>query len=40
MDGTAEPDEELCLSRITETLKTVKSEYAEVEKTLKQFYGA
>ncbi|RDW62778.1 hypothetical protein BP5796_11080 [Coleophoma crateriformis] len=39
-DGTAdEPDEEKCLERIKETLDTVKEEYAEVEKSLKKFFG-
>jgi len=33
-----EPDEEKCLSRIKETLVSVKTEYAEVEKVLKKFY--
>ena len=40
IDGTPQTDEELCLSRITETLKTVKTEYADVEKTLKEFFNA
>ncbi|KAH7040464.1 hpt domain-containing protein, partial [Microdochium trichocladiopsis] len=39
-DGSAQPDEELCLSRITETLAQVKTEYAEAEATLRKFYGA
>ncbi|GAP83827.1 putative hpt domain-containing protein [Rosellinia necatrix] len=38
VDGTPEPDVELCLSRIRSTLKTVKSEYADAEKTLKKFF--
>ncbi|KAH9908116.1 histidine-phosphotransfer domain, HPT domain-containing protein [Xylariomycetidae sp. FL2044] len=38
VDGSPEPDEKLCLSRITETLATVKAEYSDVEKTLKNFY--
>jgi len=33
-----EPDEAKCLARIKDTLKTVKEEYAEVEKVLKKFY--
>ncbi|KAI0181342.1 histidine-phosphotransfer domain, HPT domain-containing protein [Hypoxylon sp. FL1284] len=40
LDGTPEKDEALCLSRITDTLKTVKSEYADVEKTLKNFFNS
>ncbi|KAI1460878.1 histidine-phosphotransfer domain, HPT domain-containing protein [Annulohypoxylon moriforme] len=38
VDGTPEKDERLCLSRITDTLKTVKAEYADVEQTLKNFF--
>ncbi|KAI2634191.1 histidine-phosphotransfer domain, HPT domain-containing protein [Hypomontagnella submonticulosa] len=40
LDGTPEKDEALCLSRITETLKTVKAEYADVEQTLKNFFNS
>ncbi|KAI1167207.1 hpt domain-containing protein [Nemania serpens] len=40
VDGTPEPDEELCLSRIKSTLTTVKSEYADAEKTLKNFFDS
>ncbi|OTA96694.1 hypothetical protein M434DRAFT_8641 [Hypoxylon sp. CO27-5] len=40
LDGTPETDEALCLSRITETLKTVKAEYADVEQTLKNFFNS
>lgn len=40
VDGTPQKDEELCLSRITETLKAVKTEYAEAETTLKKFFNA
>ncbi|KAI1809634.1 histidine-phosphotransfer domain, HPT domain-containing protein [Poronia punctata] len=38
VDGTPQPDTELCLSRIKGTLVTVKSEYAEAEKVLKKFF--
>ncbi|KAI0601882.1 hpt domain-containing protein [Biscogniauxia mediterranea] len=38
VDGTPEDDEALCLTRITETLKTVKAEYADVEATLRDFF--
>ena len=39
-EGTEdEPDTEKCLARIKHTLATVKEEYAEVEKSLKKFYG-
>ncbi|RYP65827.1 hypothetical protein DL769_006199 [Monosporascus sp. CRB-8-3] len=40
LDGSPQADEELCLSRITETLKEVKVEYAEAENTLKKFFNA
>ncbi|KAI0426306.1 histidine-phosphotransfer domain, HPT domain-containing protein [Xylaria sp. FL1042] len=40
VDGTAENDEELCLSRIKSTLSTVKSEYADAEKILKNFFNS
>ncbi|CAJ2511585.1 Uu.00g072100.m01.CDS01 [Anthostomella pinea] len=39
-DGTPEPDEALCLRRITDTLATVKTEYSEVEKILKKFFDS
>jgi osomolarity two-component system phosphorelay intermediate protein YPD1 len=38
VDGTPEPDEELCLERIKEALKAVKADYQDVEKTLKRYY--
>lgn len=38
VDGTAEPDCELCLKRITEAFKTVKTDYQDVEGTLKFYY--
>ncbi|KAI1325870.1 hpt domain-containing protein [Xylariaceae sp. FL0255] len=40
VDGSPEPDEELCLSRIRTTLGTVKTEYAEAEATLQTFFNA
>ncbi|KAI0806471.1 histidine-phosphotransfer domain, HPT domain-containing protein [Xylaria sp. FL0064] len=40
VDGTPEKDEELCLSRIKSTLSTVKSEYADAEKILKNFFNS
>ncbi len=40
-DGTTdEPDEEKCLKRLEDTLKTVKEDYAEVEKVLRKFYAS
>ncbi|KAI0479255.1 histidine-phosphotransfer domain, HPT domain-containing protein [Xylariaceae sp. FL0804] len=38
VDGTPQPDEELCLSLITETLASVKTEYADAEQTLRKFF--
>ncbi|KAH8161296.1 hypothetical protein CIB48_g6949 [Xylaria polymorpha] len=40
VDGTPEPDEDLCLSRIKATLSTVKTEYADAEKTLRNFFSS
>jgi len=39
VDGTPETDKEVCLARITETLKTVKVEYADAEKALRKFFN-
>ena len=40
-DGTTDlPNEATCLARIEKTIKEVKEEYAEVEKTLKKFFGS
>ncbi|KAH8599140.1 signal transduction histidine kinase [Bisporella sp. PMI_857] len=39
-EGINELDEEVCLTKIEETLKTVKEEYAEVEKVLKSFFAS
>ncbi|ESZ96890.1 hypothetical protein SBOR_2755 [Sclerotinia borealis F-4128] len=36
---TDEPNEKKCLSRIKDTLASVKEEYKEVEKVLKKFYA-
>jgi len=38
VDGSAEPDADLCLTRITEALRTVKADYSDVEKKLKKYY--
>jgi osomolarity two-component system phosphorelay intermediate protein YPD1 len=38
VDGTPETDEKLCLKRIEEALKAVKTDYEDVEKTLKDYY--
>ncbi len=37
-DGSSEPDAELCLKRITQALATIKTDYKEAEKSLRQFY--
>jgi osomolarity two-component system, phosphorelay intermediate protein YPD1 len=39
VDGSPEPDENLCLTRITDTLTVLKNEYVDVEKTLRAFFG-
>ncbi|OAQ71078.1 histidine phosphotransferase HPT1p [Pochonia chlamydosporia 170] len=38
LDGSSEPDSELCLTRIKEALKTVKTDYQDVERRLKAYY--
>ncbi|KAI9802484.1 MAG: hypothetical protein M1825_002869 [Sarcosagium campestre] len=35
-----EPDDKVCLSRIKDTLREVEKEYKEIERSLKEFYGA
>ncbi|KAL2759377.1 hypothetical protein ACRALDRAFT_2038255 [Sodiomyces alcalophilus JCM 7366] len=39
-DGSDVNDNELCLKRIGETLKTLRMEYDSCEKALKKFYGS
>ncbi|KAH7160645.1 putative histidine phosphotransferase HPT1p [Dactylonectria macrodidyma] len=39
LDGTPEEDEELCLKRIDEALKAVKTDYNEVEDVLRKYYN-
>lgn len=39
-DGSSVDDEELCLKRIGETLKTLREEYDNCERALKKFYGS
>lgn len=39
LDGSSEPDSELCLKRIAEALVTVKADYQDVEGKLKAYYG-
>jgi HPt (histidine-containing phosphotransfer) domain-containing protein len=38
VDGSAEPDEEVCLRRIEDALAAVKVDKAELEKTMKRFF--
>ena len=38
LDGSPEPDNEVCLKRITASLEAVKKDYAEVERKLMSFY--
>jgi osomolarity two-component system phosphorelay intermediate protein YPD1 len=39
LDGTPEPDETVCLKKITEALKTAKVDTQELEQRMKQFFG-
>ena len=39
VDGSPEPDEEVCLRRITDALKTLKTDFEELEKQLKNFFS-
>lgn len=39
LDGSSEPDSDLCLKRIGEALVTVKTDYEDVERRLKAYYG-
>lgn len=38
LDGSPQPDEQLCLNRIKKAIEQVKVEYKRVERTLKEFY--
>ena len=38
-DGTPEPDGDLCLSRITDTLKVLRSDFNDVRKAMKKLYN-
>lgn len=38
VDGSAEPDEEICLRKIKDALAAVKVDKAELEKTMKNFF--
>lgn len=39
LDGSSEPDSELCLDRIKDALVTVKTDYKDVERRLQTYYG-
>ncbi|KAK3293456.1 uncharacterized protein B0H64DRAFT_404607 [Chaetomium fimeti] len=38
VDGSAEPDETVCLKKITDALKTVKVDTENLEKQMKKFF--
>ncbi len=39
VDGTPEPDDKVCLTKIAEALAAAKSDTAELEKVMNQFFG-
>jgi len=39
VDGTPEPNEALCLERVSETLRSLKLEYEDVERLLRAFFA-
>lgn len=39
VDGSPEPNEELCLKRIKETLKELRGDFDEIAKAMKKFYN-
>ena len=39
VDGSAEPDEEVCLKKITDALTAVKVDKVELEKTMFKFFS-
>ncbi|CAH0050166.1 unnamed protein product [Clonostachys solani] len=39
LDGSEEPDEDLCLERLAEAIQTVKKDYEEVETVLRKYYA-
>lgn len=39
VDGSPEPNEELCLKRSAEAIAQIKTDYAEVEKALRKYYA-
>ncbi|KAF5608885.1 multistep phosphorelay regulator 1 [Fusarium subglutinans] len=40
LDGSPEDDSEVCLTHIKDAFKAVKTDYAEVEKLLRQYYDS
>lgn len=38
-DGSDQPDEDLCLEKITDAIKAVKKDCEELEKDMKAFFG-
>ncbi len=38
LDGTPEPDNEVCLKKIEDALKAVKTDFLDLEKTMKKFF--
>jgi len=38
LDGSPEPDEDVCLEKITDALEKVKVDLAELEKAIKRFF--
>ncbi|KAF3765856.1 hypothetical protein M406DRAFT_356087 [Cryphonectria parasitica EP155] len=40
VDGVDEPDEKVCLNKITDAIKTLKTDFADLEKDLKAFFNA
>jgi len=39
LDGSPESDDEVCLKKITDALKTVKHDTSQLEKQMKTFFG-
>ncbi|RKU44727.1 hypothetical protein DL546_007348 [Coniochaeta pulveracea] len=39
LDGTPEPDEKVCLQKITDALQQAKDDMAKLEKLLREFFG-
>lgn len=39
VDGADEPDEDVCLKKITDAMKTLKVDFADLEKEIKVFFN-